>query len=201
MDPPPQTRYAVIVRLPERVEALIEAAFVDAPGMTRPTMGYHITMVGPFFVALGVAVGEIEEATAAVCAAWQPFRVHIAGLGAFRRPDNNVVYLGVPAADELTALHQRLTQAIEGRIVPQYQWCDEDGFVCYQPHVTLGLGLTDAELIAALQTEAHTGLKATFTVASLQLTEQQPGGPWRCVSECTMGVEAFGPGPCSPPER
>ncbi len=45
-----RARYVLVVRLPRQVEVRIEDAYLALAGTTKPVMGYHISLLGPFHV-------------------------------------------------------------------------------------------------------------------------------------------------------
>ncbi|MHB0859557.1 MAG: 2'-5' RNA ligase family protein [Anaerolineae bacterium] len=182
-----RVRYVVIVRLPREIEVRIEDAYLTLTGATKPTMGYHVSLLGPFFLRENMGVGTLSGIEQ-VCDKWRPFPVHISGLGSFRAHDNNAIYLDVLAPQELITLHHELTQATSGQIIPQMAWYGDFPAAPFRPHVTLGLGLSDSALEECLRSGATRFFEATFQVECLYLVEQWPNHPWQVVREYTLGT-------------
>ncbi|MHB1295775.1 MAG: 2'-5' RNA ligase family protein [Anaerolineae bacterium] len=182
-----QLRYVIIARLPRELEVRIEDAYLPLVGTTRPTMGYHVSLLGPFFLGEGSTVGSLSGIQH-VCSTWKPITVHISGMGAFRAHDNNTIYLDVAAPDELIALHRELVQATNGQIIPQMAWYGDEPTAPFRPHVTLGIGLSDSELEECLRSGTIRFFDATFGVESLFLAEQRPYNPWQIVREYPLGA-------------
>lgn len=169
-------RYALVAPVPRAVEVRIEDAFLGLLGTSKPIMGYHITLVGPFVWAAEPDERGLEQ-VAQVCAAWPPFAVRLRGLRAFRAPNANAVYIPVLEAESLVRLHERLQAILEPSIVLQRELPDEG----YLPHVTLGLGLTDSELQRVMAGSGDRVLDETITIEELYLVEERPSAPWRRV--------------------
>lgn len=167
-------RFALVVTPPRPVEVLIEDAYLRWLGTSKPNMGFHITIVGPFLWK-----GELDEnvlrQVGLICAAWQPFRVCIHGLDAFRDPDRNAVYIPVHNAGSLMSLHDSLQTVLSPVIVLQRELPEGR----YLPHITLGLGLTDRELERVLKDAHEYDLQESFEVEEIHLTEERPSAPWR----------------------
>lgn len=186
-----KARYVLIAPLPRPIEVRIEDTFLGLGGTTKPFMGYHITLLGPFHLAEGFSrddLGEIEG----ICRRWRPFEVRIDGLDAFREEDNNTVYLGV-SSEGLIALHDALAKALVAKIVYQHPKAATWNLESYRPHVTLGLGLKDEELALVLRDGASRRLEATFEVSALHLMEQEANQPWERVATFPLGREGSTP--------
>lgn len=184
-----RVRYVLLARLPREVEVRIEDAYLNPAGASRPLMGYHISLLGPFFLpdkTRALALNSIAE----VCRSHSPLAVRVAGLDVFRAENDNVVFIKIVNPEPLIALHADLTRATEGRIILQRDRCEDDQEIeeCYTPHVTLGLGLSDEQLEHFMHSAAATRtLDATFEVASLWLADEAPPRPWQYVEEYALG--------------
>ena len=179
-------RYAVIIRLPRAIEVRIEDAYLSMLGTTRPIMGYHVTLLGPFYImddCEGIAAQRVQ----AVCQRTEPFAIRLQGLGIFTEQDNNVVYVRIADPSRLAALHNTLLRETEGLIVAQNERYREWTAERYMPHVTVGLGMTDNELSEFLRGSFRFEVDATLEVTRLWLVEQRPRGPWQYVAEFTLG--------------
>jgi 2'-5' RNA ligase len=183
---PSGPRYALVVRPGREIESRIEDTYLGLPGITRPTMGYHITLLGPFVLAPGVPA-ETLELVSAVCARWRPFEVQLGGLGAFNNEGINTVYLGVVDCDALWSLHTDLLEALGGRIQftsEQYRYWNT---VRYEPHVTLSLGLTERALEDVLEMNQLCRQKLEFWVEAVWLVVENRVGAWQFVAEHPLG--------------
>lgn len=167
-------RYALVVPLPRALEVRIEDLFLGLLGTSKPTMGYHITIVGPFVWA-GEPDERLLDRIGEICANWRPFTVRLQGLSAFRSPDGHAVYIPVHNAAELLALHRVLQVTLQGAIAPERELPEEG----YLPHVTLGLGLTDSELQRVLAGSQERELDEQLSVQEIHLVEERPSAPWR----------------------
>lgn len=174
-------RFALVVTPPRRVEVLIEDAYLRWLGTSKPNMGYHITVVGPF-LWLDELDERVMQQVAMICAAWQPFSVSIQGLDAFRDPDRNAVYIPVHNAGGLMALHDTLQTILAPVIVLQRELPQGR----YLPHITLGLGLTDKELVRVLEGAQELALQESFVVEELHLVEERPSAPWRRIQSFSL---------------
>ncbi|MFO7697504.1 MAG: 2'-5' RNA ligase family protein [Anaerolineae bacterium] len=176
MDTPlTRSRYALVARLPRPVEVQIEDAFLTLVGITRPIMGFHITLVGPFtWIAESPPQGVLDR-LARLCLRVQPIELQIGGQGAFVGIESNAVYLKVVRNDPLCRLQAQADHLLRPHIVLQRDIISAE----YVPHVTLGLGLTPDERDRALATLADAGFSATVPVNELHLVEERPGSPWR----------------------
>jgi len=189
--PPPdeRPRYALVVRLPRQAEAGVADAYLWLPGITRPSMGYHITLLGPLLLNEGVDA-EVFQAARAVCARWRPFGLQIAGLGAFDNEGVNTIYLGVVECDEIVPLHDDLLQALDGQIdFPNAQYRLWNG-AGYTPHVTLSLGLDERALMELLATNLRRNVLVEVQVASVWLVMQGPAGAWQFLAEYPLAGDS-----------
>ncbi len=167
-------RYALVVPLSRALEIRIEDLFLGLPGTSKPIMGFHITVVGPFTWTNGPDEALLAK-IAEICATWPPFTVRLRGLSAFRSPNDNAVYIPVEKDAQLQELH-RVLQMTLGPAISLQRELPQEG---YQPHVTLGLGLTDSELERVMADAQGRKLDACLLVDEIQLAEEQPGAPWR----------------------
>jgi 2'-5' RNA ligase len=179
-------RYAVIVRLPRAVEVRIEDAYLSMLGATRPIMGYHVTLLGPFYI-LDHCEAVTTQRVQAVCQHTEPFAIRLQGLGTFTEQDNNVVYVRIADPSHLAALHNNLLRETEDVIVPQNERYREWTAEHYMPHVTVGLGMMDSELAEFLRGSFRFEIDDTLEVTRLWLVEQRPSGPWQYVAEFALG--------------
>ncbi len=186
-DTEPRVRYALVIRLPREVEVRIEDTFLSVIGTTKPAMGYHLTLLGPYCLAPGVS-SPFLAAVSRVCRQTESFPVRLEGLGVFSTANNNAVYLGVENPAPVVALHRRLLQATAGVVEPENErlraWTVDN----YNPHVTLGLGMTDGDLEEFLRLGEQRHLTAEFTVQQVYLVEQVPNGPWEVAAEYSLGA-------------
>ena len=179
-------RYAVIVRLPRAIEVRIEDAYLSRLGTTRPIMGYHVTLLGPFYIhdnCEEIAVRRVQ----AVCRRTRPFEIRLQGLGTITEQDNNVVYVRIADPAHLAALHNTLLRETEDVVTPQNERYREWTAERYMPHVTVGLGMTDNELAEFLRGSFRFEIDATLEVTRLWLVAQRPSEPWQYVSEFVLG--------------
>lgn|GEM_PF-1286505 len=200
-----QTRYVLVVRVPRPIEVRIEDIYLHLAGTTKPVMGFHITLLGPFLfhppetpgqVATQPVFGENQNTPTSdfvsrvrsVCRNWEPFSVRLHGLGVFKGQNDHLIYIQIAEPQTLIALHNELLKAVEGLITPQDEryrkWC----VTSYQPHVTLGLGLTDRELEEFLHTGTLHPFDESFEVSGLWLAQQAPNGPWQYITEFPLGT-------------
>ena len=187
-------RYAVIVRLPRAVEVHIEDAYLSMLGTTRPNMGYHITLLGPFYICDHCKAAALERVRA-ICQDTEPFSLRLQGLGTFAEQNNNVVYVRIADPTRLATLHNTLLNETERLVTIQNARFREWTAERYMPHVTVGLGMTDSELSEFLRGSARFEIDATLAVSRLWLVEQYPNGPWRYVAEFPLGQSTGEPEP------
>ena len=194
-----RTRYVFVLRLPRQVESRIEDAFLTLLGTTRPIMGYHITLLGAFYLAQGIDRRSLSK-VADLCLRRRAFPVRIAGLDAFETRDSHAVYLRVAAPDDIVALHNDLLDLTGEQITFQDDRYREWNVEQYKPHVTLGLGLTDGELDAFLRLGAERDIDETFDASGVWLVEQVPKDPWQYVAEYPFGSDIQNESPPTEPE-
>jgi len=162
----------------------IEDVYLSLAGTTKPVMGFHITLLGPCFLADPEgAKSQFMSRIRDVCRRRKPFRVRLRKLGAFRENDNNVIYLQVARPGAILALHRNLLAATSGLIIPQDERYREWYMTSYQPHVTLGLSLSDRELEGLLHEGTQRQFDESFETSRIWLVEQALQGPWQYVAE------------------
>ncbi len=174
-------RYALVAPLPRALEVRIEDLFLGLLGTSKPIMGYHITLVGPFMWLAEpdeARLGRVSE----LCATWPPFAVRLWGLSAFRAANSNAVYIPAHEAEDLIELHRVLGAILDPAIALQRE-LPEQG---YLPHVTLGLGLMDSELERVMADAQERGLDERFMVDEIHLIEERPSAPWRRIRAFPM---------------
>ncbi len=171
-----QPRYALVIRIPRAIEVQIEDTFLTLVGITRPIMGFHITLVGPFLWK-GDADNSVLDRLAQSVQSYEPFQVTIGGSGAFVGEDANAVYIAVQHSAALRRLQAGAHWLLRPHIVLQREIPPE----AYLPHVTLGLGLTPDERDRALVALANEPITATLEVVALHLVEEKPQSPWRAI--------------------
>ncbi len=189
---PSRTRYAIVIRVPRDIEVRIEDTYLSVIGVTKPSMGYHLTLLGPFLLADSVA-GPHLPAVTRLCREEAPFDVHLAGLGTSRSENSNAVYLGVADPDKVMSIHNRLLDVTRDITTPENETLRIWTIERYSPHVTLGLGMTDSELEEFLRLVQARDVQASFTVDRIWLVEQAPGGPWEFVAEYRLGERPWKP--------
>lgn len=171
-----QPRYALVIRIPRAIEVQIEDTFLTLVGITRPIMGFHITLVGPFLWK-GDADNSVLDRLAQNVQDYEPFQVTIGGSGAFIGEDANAVYIAVEQSPPLRELQARAHALLHPHITLQREISPEE----YIPHVTLGLGLTPEERDRALTALSRQPITATLPVVELHLVEEKPQSPWRLI--------------------
>jgi 2'-5' RNA ligase len=179
-------RYAIIVRLPRAIEVRIEDAYLSMLGTTRPIMGYHVTLLGPFYIRDNCEAITTQRVQT-VCQRTKPFTIRLQGLGAFTEQDNNVVYVRIADPSHLAALHNALLRETEDVVIPQNERYRDWTAERYMPHVTVGLGMTDSELVEFLRGSFRFEIDAALEVTRLWLVEQRPNGPWQYLAEFALG--------------
>ena len=181
-----QPRYVLVIRIPRRVEIVIEDIFLELVGTTKAAIGYHITLAGSFILPDGADHHGLSFFESA-CHTYSPITVRLAGLGSFRAPGSSVVFLRVADAEAMVDLHRQIVRDLNGRIAYANERAARWNAEGYLPHVTLGLGLTDRELAAFLENGDRRVLDETFRAEEIWLAEQQPDEPWRYVSSYQLG--------------
>jgi len=185
----PRTRYAVVIRLPREVEVQIEDTYLSVLGATKPSMGYHLTLLGPYCLAPN-APSPFLPSLARVCRNAEPITVHLRGLGAYRTENNSAVYLRVVDAAPVIELHKRLLEATARQILAENEQLHVWTVEKYDPHVTLGLGMSDTELEEFMRLGERRDLEVAFEAQTIWLVAQASNGPWEYVAEYPLGVHA-----------
>ena len=177
MDSPrTQPRYALVIRVPRTLEVQIEDAFLTLVGITRPIMGFHITLVGPF-VWTSPDMEGVLSGLSRLCLKVEPFELSVGGSGAFVGEEANAVYLQAGPSPALMRLQSLTYRLLRPHIALQRDMPPES----YVPHVTLGLNMTAGERDRALAALSEQPLCVSLSVVELQLMEEQPNSPWRAV--------------------
>lgn len=188
----PGERYALVLRVPRQQEVSIEDAYLGLAGLTKPVASYHITLVGPFHFRSALSK-EIEDILGTACSRWEPFDVRIRGLGAFEKPGDHLVYLGVTNEEQVVALRGFLLKQLLPHLTPENERVAQFTLASYHPHVTLGLGLSDAELRAILGATIRRPVDLSFRADCVWLMSQAGSAPWRYVRSFALGGEAAAP--------
>ncbi len=176
-----QTRHLLMLPLPRALQVRIEDRYLPSVGATRPSMGYHISIVGPFFWRDQDTDAALET-IARVCAATKPLRISLHHADVFRNaPDDNGVFIAVRPVWALRRLHRRLRRALRQEIALQHQYGG-----LFRPHITLGLNLPAPSRDTLLRS-ARKPLDSRFEAAELWLMEQRPQDPWRPLFSFALG--------------
>lgn len=176
-----QARHLLMIPLPRALQVRIEDRFLPSIGASRPSMGYHITVLGPFFVT-AEEPEQILPAIAESCAASAPMRISLQHVDVFENAaDDHAVYISVRPLWALRRLHRRLYQALQHQVKAQYTRLEP-----YRPHITLGLNLP-AQSRDILLRSAHEPFEALFEADEIWLMEQGPQGPWQPLFAFRLG--------------
>ena len=184
-----RVRYVLVASVPREVEVLIEDAYLHLAGSTRPLMGYHVTLLGPFYL-LGDSPLDALPGLAEVCGATRPFDLVATGMGAFHAGDTHTVYLSAGEGPQPDALHWALVEALHDDV----EMCNEHVRVWnlegYKPHITLGMNLTDQELDAFMTLGLVREPEIRFTVNQISLVQEALNGLWQHVACYPLGATA-----------
>jgi 2'-5' RNA ligase len=169
---------SVHILLPESIARRLERWTEKMPGASWPAWGGHITLV-PNFVPRGT-IEEVRATLEANCVHWKPFTVCFAAPMSVKdttRPDYCAVFLAVEdQGDEqhqpLHELRETLLTALEPLREDVRPELLEKPFL---PHVTLALGLGEAEARKLVQAMRAEPLEAEFLVEAIWLVRQTPG--------------------------
>lgn len=193
-----RTRYVFLIRVPREVEVHIEDIFLNLQGTTKPVMGYHVTVFGPFELSEGADPLSLTG-VAEVCQRQAPFEVELAGLGGFVSHDDNAIFVHLVDPVEIMQLHASLLAVLGDQV----QFPDERARAWnlhdYRPHVTLGLSLTDRQFESLLRAAADRHCHARFGAQEVTLMIQRPNEPWRQVATYPLGLAAQLPSDASHP--
>ncbi|MFH1084723.1 MAG: 2'-5' RNA ligase family protein [Chloroflexota bacterium] len=184
-----RARYVLLIRVPRAVEVRIEDIFLHLQGTTKPLMGYHVTVLGPFQLPAGsdpLGLVGIEE----VCRRQPPIEIELAGLGGFISHDDNAIFVHVVDSEEGLRLHAELLASL----AEQIEFPDERARLWnvrdYRPHVTLGLGLSDKQFESLLRAASDRHCHARFVAHEVLLMVQAPNEPWRTIATYPLGPAA-----------
>ncbi len=196
-----RARYVLVIRVPREIENRIEDLFLGLSGTTKPVMGYHITLVGPFLLRDG-ADPDLPEVTR-ICQGYAPFEVELTDLGAFQQINSNAVYVNLADPSHVIRLHEDLMAAlahvIEFADERSLQWNTHS----YHPHVTLALGLSDKALEAFPLGNIGHRCHSSFIADAIWLVAQRPNEPWRHLTCYALNASPSAPppdpddGPCA----
>lgn len=173
-----RTRYVLVIRVPREVEICLEDRFLGLLGTTKPVMGYHISLVGSFFMP-GDVGPEALTGIAELCRRYPAFHVEMEGLGGFTSQGSTIAYMYVTTEHPLLELQRDLADVLESQIEYVNETVREWNVVTYRPHITLGLGLSDGQFEALQRSAADGGCSAAFEVAAISLVGKEPNGPWQ----------------------
>lgn len=189
---PKRVRYVLVAAVPRDIEVIIEDAYLHLAGSTRPLMGYHVTLLGPFYL-LGDSAHDALPGLVKVCDATRPFELVVTGMGAFHAGDTHTVYLSAGKGDQPDALHWALVEAMRDEI----EMCNEHIRVWnmerYHPHITLGMNLTDRELDDFMTLGLVHDLEIRFAVDRISLVQEGLNGLWQHVACYPLGATAYDP--------
>ncbi len=177
-------RYVVYMPLPRALELRLEDAFLERIGATRPAMGYHLSLVGPFTLLAEPWQGD--ERLVTLCAAVAPFSVHLEKPDLFRAPNANTLMLPVSASAELVALQSVLYAAL----LPWVRLEHDQSPAAYRPHITLGIGLLDTDLADALRGGDTPWNGESFWASEVCVARQHRRGPWEVLRRMALGQSA-----------
>lgn len=171
-------RYALVYVLPHEAQSRIEDTYLHWQGITRPPMGYHVTVLGPFVIIDGHNQDDLAVVTS-LCLKQPSFRLVLGEPGVFQNAANQVAYLALHNPEPMRALHEVLlegTRDIVAAPSPEYHlWTVEQ----YIPHVTLGIGLGENAVAEFLSFAQRYPLKLRCQVQDLRLLKQLGGGVWQ----------------------
>ncbi len=174
------TLSSVQIMLPEAIQRRFERWTKKMPGASWPGWGGHVTLV-PSFVPQG-SIKEVRAAIAPVCAQEKPFPVRVAtpvAVPDITRPGYQAVFLLLEEKSEeqgekpgrLQNLRDALLQALAPLREDLRPELLQQPFM---PHVTLALGLGEAEAAAMVQTMRAEPLSAEFMVEIIWLLIKNP---------------------------
>jgi 2'-5' RNA ligase len=170
------TLSSVQIMLPEAIQRRFERWTKKMPGASWPGWGGHVTLV-PSFVPRG-SIEEVRAAIAPICAQKKPFPVRVATPVAVQdvtRPGYQAVFLLLEEqGDEPTRL-QNLRDALLQALAPLREDLRPELLQQpFMPHVTLALGLGEAEAAAMVQAMRAEPLSAEFMIEIIWLLIKTP---------------------------
>ena len=186
VDDTQKRRYVLMIPVPREAEVRIEDAYLHLAGSTKPLMGYHVTLLGPFFLA-DPSLSDMLPCVEKACRNAVPFELTVMRLDAFHGDGMHVVYLSVGDGDQLAALHWALVEATRGHLEMPNERVRVWNLECYEPHITLGMGLTDAELDAFVELGLVRDPELAFLGDRISLVEQAPNGLWQHIACFPLG--------------
>lgn len=170
-----------MIPLPRAVAVRIEDRFLPRLGVTRPAMGYHISLVGPFYWVDRMTEDVLARLCRA-CAQAEPLQLTISGLDIFENaPDDCGVFLDIHPLRPMRQLHDQMLAALGESITLQYHRSGP-----YRPHITIGLNLP-SQVCQSLRNTVVTPFRARFRANELWLMEQQPMSPWLPLLALSLG--------------
>ncbi|MCD6303265.1 MAG: 2'-5' RNA ligase family protein [Anaerolineae bacterium] len=185
-------RYAFVIRLPREHEVMVENAYLSLAGVTKPVINYHVTLVGPFRLR-HEPLEAVERIIADACRRWKPFDVRVHGVRAFETSRDNIAYLDVVTPERVVALRGFLLKQLLPLILPENEHVGQFTLAHYHPHVTLGLGLSDTQLLGILAAAEKCSVDLLFRVDCVWLISQARPSPWRCICSFVLGKDAHSP--------
>lgn len=181
----PNERYALVFLLPREVQLQIEDTYLHWQGITRPPMGYHVSVLGPFMVVEGHTLDDLVV-IADLCRKQPSFHLLLGEPGVFRNTTNQLAYLSLYNPDPMRALHGALLEGTLGIVAaptPEYHlWTVEQ----YVPHVTLGIGLNEETAAEFLLYARRHPCSLRCQVLELSLLKQLGSGVWQHINTCTL---------------
>lgn len=178
-----EPRCLLMIRLPRHIEVALEDLFLPQPAASRPVMGYHISIVGPFYWRQPIT-DQCVAVLQGVCARCAPPQVFLGGLGVFNNaPDDQVVYVRVVNSETLLTLREELMGVLGDKVIFQREQ-EPDGYV---PHVTLALNLSHGEAKGLLATDGASEFEAAFEASEVLLVRQEPNCPWKPLIALVVG--------------
>ena len=185
--PTETTRHALVIRVPRELENRLEDIYLNLAGTTKPVMGYHVTLLGPFSLVRGrddLDHSQIE----AVCRVREPFVVELEGLHVSAEPNSNAILVDIVGPQEIIGLHDDLLAALGDQITFTTERARRWNLCNYRPHVTVALGLSDKELAAFPVERSARQCHASFQVTSVSLAADNPSEPWRHLKSFHLGA-------------
>jgi 2'-5' RNA ligase len=181
----PGERYALVFVLPRDVQLRIEDTYLHWQGITRPSMGYHVSVLGPFVIAVGHSQDDLAV-IADVCLKQPSFHLLLGEPGVFQNTGNEVAYLALYNPEPMRLLHKMLlesTREIVAAPSPEYHlWTVEQ----YVPHVTLGIGLNREMAAEFLLYARRHPCTLRCHVQELSLLKQLGGSVWQQLAQFAL---------------